>query len=77
MTSGPPRRLSARPRNGRFSERGHDDARIVDEAREHLVDAVEDGVAAASTAPTRSARPVERFGPPGVIAAQAPPQESA
>jgi capsular polysaccharide biosynthesis protein len=57
-------------------ERGHAAARIVDEAREHLVDAVEDGVRRGLAREDAEREALERFGPPDLIAAQAPPERS-
>jgi uncharacterized protein involved in exopolysaccharide biosynthesis len=57
-------------------ERGHEAARIVDEAREHLVDAVEDGVRRGLAREDAEREALERFGPPDLIAAQAPPERS-
>src|SRR6185369_6166203 len=54
-----------------LSERGRDDSRIVDEAREHLVDAVEDGLRRGLEQADAEREAVERFGPPSVVAAQA------
>jgi hypothetical protein len=53
--------------------RGHDAARIVDEAREHLVDAVEDGRRRGLAREDAEREALEKFGPPDLIAAQAPP----
>ena len=57
-------------------ERGHAAVRIVDEAREHLVDAVEDGLRRGLAREDAERDAVERFGPPELIAAQAPPERS-
>jgi len=57
-------------------ERGHAAARIVAEAREHLADAVEDGLRRGLTREEAEREAVERFGPPDLIAAQAPPVRS-
>ena len=57
-------------------ERGHAAARIVAEAREHLADAVEDGLRRGLTREDAEQEAVERFGPPDLIAAQAPPARS-
>ena len=54
-----------------LSERGRDDPRIVDEAREHLVDAVQDGLRRGLDRADAEREAMERFGPPDVIAAQA------
>ena len=59
-----------------LGERGLDDPRIVDEAREHLVDAVEDGVRRGLDRAAAERQAVERFGAPGVIVAQALPPRS-
>jgi uncharacterized protein involved in exopolysaccharide biosynthesis len=56
--------------------RGHAAARIVAEAREHLADAVEDGLRRGLTREDAEREAVERFGPPDLIAAQAPPVRS-
>ena len=53
-------------------ERGHAAARIVAEAREHLADAVEDGLRRGLSQEAAAREAVERFGPPDLIAAQAP-----
>ena len=53
-------------------ERGHAAVRIVAEAREHLADAVEDGLRRGLTREDAEREAVERFGPPDLIAAQAP-----
>jgi capsular polysaccharide biosynthesis protein len=53
-------------------ERGHEASRIVDEAREHLVDAVEDGLRRGLAREDAEREAVERFGPAELIAAQAP-----
>ena len=57
-------------------ERGHAAARIVAEAREHLADAVEDGLRRGLTREDAEREAVERFGSPDLIAAQAPPVRS-
>ncbi|HZI78066.1 MAG TPA: permease prefix domain 1-containing protein [Vicinamibacterales bacterium] len=57
-------------------ERGHEATRIVDEAREHLADAVEDGLRRGLAREHAEREALERFGPPDVIAAQAPPERS-
>jgi len=57
-------------------ERGHEASRIVDEAREHLVDAVEDGVRRGLAREDAEREAVERFGPPDLIAAQTPPERN-
>jgi hypothetical protein len=54
-------------------ERGHEASRIVDEAREHLADAVEEGLRRGLAREDAEREAVERFGAPGVIAAQTPP----
>jgi hypothetical protein len=53
-------------------DRGHEASRIVDEAREHLTDAVEDGLGRGLTRAAAEHEAIQRFGPPEVIAAQAP-----
>jgi uncharacterized protein involved in exopolysaccharide biosynthesis len=57
-------------------DRGHSAERIVAEAREHLADAVEDGLRRGLTREAAEHEAVERFGPPDLIAAQAPPVRS-
>jgi capsular polysaccharide biosynthesis protein len=57
-------------------ERGHAAVRIVAEAREHLADAVEDGLRRGLSREDAEREAVERFGPPDLIAAQAPPVRS-
>ena len=57
-------------------ERGHAAARIVAEAREHLADAIEDGLRRGLTREAAEREAVERFGPPDLIAAQAAPVRS-
>src|SRR5688572_8223185 len=57
-------------------DRGHAAARIVAEAREHLADAVEDGLRRGLLREDAEREAVERFGPPDLIAAQAPPVRS-
>jgi len=54
-----------------LSERGREDLRIVDEAREHLVDAVQEGLRRGLDGADAEREAMERFGPPDVIAAQA------
>ena len=54
-------------------ERGHAASRIVEEAREHLADAVEDGLRRGLAREDAEREAVERFGPADVIAAQTPP----
>jgi uncharacterized protein involved in exopolysaccharide biosynthesis len=54
-----------------LSERGRGDQRIVDEAREHLVDAVQDGLRRGLDRVDAEREAMERFGPPDVIAARA------
>lgn len=55
---------------------GHEPSRIVDEAREHLADAVADAVARGLTREDAEREAIERFGPAALIAAQAPPAGS-
>jgi uncharacterized protein involved in exopolysaccharide biosynthesis len=57
-------------------DHGHAAARIVAEAREHLADAVEDGLRRGLTREDAEREAVERFGPPDLIAAQAAPVRS-
>jgi hypothetical protein len=57
-------------------ERRCDDPRIVDEAREHLVDAAEDGVRRGLARDDAERDAVDRFGPAALIAAQALPVRS-
>jgi len=54
-------------------ERHRHDPRIVDEAREHLADAAEDGVRRGLTRDAAERVAVERFGPPDLIARLASP----
>jgi capsular polysaccharide biosynthesis protein len=57
-------------------ERHCHDPRIVDEAREHLADAVEDGVRRGLTREHAEREAVARFGPAALIAAQVLPGRS-
>lgn len=57
-------------------QRGHEAARIVEEAREHLADAVEDGLRRGLAREDAEREALDRFGPPDLIAAQAPPERS-
>jgi capsular polysaccharide biosynthesis protein len=57
-------------------ERGHEATRIVDEAREHLVDAVEDGLRRGLAREDAEREALERFGPPDLLAAQSLPVRS-
>ena len=52
--------------------RGHAAARIVAEAREHLIDAVEDGMRRGLARDDAERDAIQRFGPPDLVAAQAP-----
>src|SRR5688572_21194656 len=54
--------------------RGHDDPRIVDEAREHLADAVEAGMRRGLDRTEAEREAIERFGPPDVVAVHTPPR---
>jgi len=56
--------------------RGLDPSRIVDEAREHLVDAIEEGLRRGLTREDAERAALERFGPPQLLAAQAPTPRS-
>lgn len=73
MTPGP---LDAYLRNLRqaLRERGHDDSRLVDEAREHLADAVEDAMRRGLDRTEAEQEAVTRFGPPDAVAAHTPPK---
>jgi len=51
--------------------RGAYDGRLVDEAREHLADAIEDGLRRGLSAEDAERAAVEQFGPPELIAAHA------
>jgi uncharacterized protein involved in exopolysaccharide biosynthesis len=57
-------------------ERGLDPSRVVDEAREHLADAVEGALRRGLAREDAEREAVERFGPPDLIAAQAVPVRS-
>jgi capsular polysaccharide biosynthesis protein len=52
--------------------RGHEPSRLVAEAREHLADAVEDGLRRGLAREDAEREAVHAFGPPELIAAQAP-----
>jgi uncharacterized protein involved in exopolysaccharide biosynthesis len=59
-----------------LQERHCHDPRIVDEAREHLADAAEDGVRRGLAREDAERDAIERFGPAALIAAQALPGRS-
>ena len=61
---------------GALRGRGLDPSRIVDEAREHLVDAIEDGLRRGLAREDAEQAALERFGPPHLLAAQAPAPRS-
>ena len=54
-------------------QRGHVDARVIDEARDHLLDAVEDGQRRGLSIEDAQREALERFGAPDLIAAQVAP----
>ena len=54
-------------------QRGGLDLRLLDEAREHLIDAVEEGRRRGLSIDDAQREAIERFGPPETIAAQAVP----
>jgi uncharacterized protein involved in exopolysaccharide biosynthesis len=56
--------------------RGHEPSRLVAEAREHLADAVEDGLRRGLAREDAEREAIHAFGPPELIAAQAPPVRS-
>ncbi len=56
--------------------RGIEPSRIVDEAREHLGDAIEDGLHRGLAGEDAERAALERFGPPHLLAAQAPAPRS-
>ena len=55
-------------------QRGCEDARIVDEAREHLVDAIENGQQRGLSVDDAARDAFERFGAPAVVAAHVVPE---
>jgi uncharacterized protein involved in exopolysaccharide biosynthesis len=55
-------------------QRGIDDARIIEEAREHLADAVEDGRQRGLSVDDAAREAFERFGTPETVAAHAAPE---
>ena len=61
---------------GALRGRGIEPSRIVDEAREHLVDAIEDGLRRGLARDDAERAALERFGPPHLLAAQAPTPRS-
>ena len=75
MTAGPIDEY-LRELEGALRERGCHDPRIVEEAREHLADAAEDGVRRGLVREDAEREAVERFGPAPLIAAQARPGRS-
>ena len=75
MTSGPLETYLEELRRA-LGDRGHDDPRIVDEAREHLADAVEDSVRRGLDRAEAEREAIARFGPPDVVAAHTPPPRS-
>ena len=54
-------------------QRGHLDARMLDEARDHLLDAVEDGQRRGLSIEDAQREALERFGAPDLVAAQLAP----
>jgi len=54
-------------------QRGHIDARMLDEARDHLLDAVEDGQRRGLSIEDAQREALERFGAPDLVAAQLAP----
>jgi uncharacterized protein involved in exopolysaccharide biosynthesis len=56
--------------------RGLEPSRIVDEAREHLVDAIEEGLRRGLAQEDAERDALDRFGPPHLLAAQAPTPRS-
>ncbi len=54
-------------------QRGHFDARVLDEARDHLLDAVEDGQRRGLSIEDAQREALERFGAPDLVAAQVAP----
>jgi uncharacterized protein involved in exopolysaccharide biosynthesis len=61
---------------GALRGRGLEPSRIVDEAREHLVDAIDEGLRRGLAREDAEREAFERFGPPHLLAAQAPTPRS-
>ena len=61
---------------GALRGRGLEPSRIVDEAREHLVDAIAEGLRRGLAHDDAERAALERFGPPHLLAAQAPSSRS-
>jgi len=51
-----------------LQRRGHEDPRLIDEVREHLADAIDEGLRRGLTSEEAEREAFERFGPPGVVA---------
>lgn len=75
MTTGPLDEY-LRTLEGALRGRGIEPSRIVDEAREHLVDAIEEGLRRGLARDDAERAALERFGPPHLLAAQAPTPRS-